>query len=63
MPAEQTCVPAVRTIRLRLAPEANQALATLRNLAILRLAGFQSITSALRWMAWDYRRSFQLLGL
>lgn len=44
---------------------APQALATVRNLAIsiLRLAGFQNIASALRWMAWDYRRSFQLLGL
>jgi predicted transposase YbfD/YdcC len=44
---------------------APQALATLRNLAIsiLRLVGFDSIASGLRWMAFDYRRSFALLGL
>ena len=42
-----------------------QALATLRNLAIsiLRLVGFENIASGLRWMAFDYRRSFALLGL
>ena len=42
-----------------------QALATLRNLAIsiLRLAGFENIASGIRWMAFDYRRSFALLGL
>jgi predicted transposase YbfD/YdcC len=44
---------------------APQALATLRNLAIsvLRLAGFDNIASGLRWMAWDHRRSLDLLGL
>jgi predicted transposase YbfD/YdcC len=44
---------------------APQALATLRNLAIsiLRLAGFENIASGLRWMAFDHRRSFALLGL
>ena len=44
---------------------APQALATLRNLAIsiLRLAGFKNIAAGLRWMAWDHRRSLQLLGL
>jgi predicted transposase YbfD/YdcC len=44
---------------------APQALATLRNLAIsvLRLVGFTNIASGLRWMAWDYRRSLQILGL
>ncbi|MGH3025431.1 MAG: ISAs1 family transposase, partial [Gaiellaceae bacterium] len=44
---------------------APQALATLRNLAIsiLRLVGFENIASGLRWMAFDYRRSFTLLGL
>jgi len=44
---------------------APQALATLRNLAIsiLRLVGFENIASGLRWMAFDYRRSFALLGL
>jgi hypothetical protein len=42
-----------------------QTLATLRNLAIsiLRLVGFENIASGLRWMAFDYRRSFALLGL
>lgn len=44
---------------------APQALATLRNLAIsvLRLAGFTEIASGLRWVAWDYSRGLQLLGL
>lgn len=44
---------------------APQALATLRNLAIsiLRLVGFTNIASGLRWMAFDHRRSFDLLGL
>lgn len=44
---------------------APQALATLRNLAIsiLRLVGFENIAAGLRWMAFDYRRSFTLLGL
>ena len=44
---------------------APQALASLRNLAIsiLRLAGFENIASGLRWMAFDHRRSFALLGL
>ena len=44
---------------------APQALATLRNLAIsiLRLVGFTNIASGLRWMAFDHRRTFELLGL
>ena len=44
---------------------APQALATLRNLAIsiLRLVGFNNIASGLRWMAFDHRRTFDLLGL
>jgi predicted transposase YbfD/YdcC len=44
---------------------APQVLATLRNLAIslLRLAGFERIASGLRYIAWDYRRGLQLLGL
>jgi predicted transposase YbfD/YdcC len=44
---------------------APQALATLRNLAIsiLRLVGFKNIASGLRWMAFDHRRAFQILGL
>jgi len=44
---------------------APQVLATLRNLAIsiLRLAGFENIASGIRWMAFDYQRSFTLLGL
>ena len=44
---------------------APQALATLRNLAIsiLRLVGFKNIASGLRWMAFDHRRAFALLGL
>jgi hypothetical protein len=44
---------------------APQALASLRNLAIsiLGLVGFDSIASGLRWMAFDYQRSFALLGL
>ena len=44
---------------------APQALATLRNLAIsvLRLAGFEYVPSGLRWVAWDYSRGLQLLGL
>ena len=44
---------------------APQALATLRNLAIsiLRLLGFTNIASGIRWMAFDHRRAFQILGL
>lgn len=44
---------------------APQALATLRNLAIsiLRFVGFTNIASGLRWMAFDHRRAFELLGL
>ena len=44
---------------------APQALATLRNLAIsiLRLVGFENIASGLRWMAFDHRRTLDLLGL
>jgi predicted transposase YbfD/YdcC len=44
---------------------APQVLATLRNLAIsvLRLAGFTNTAKGLRWVAWDYTRGLQLLGL
>lgn len=44
---------------------APQVLATLRNIAIsvLRLAGFKNIASGTRWIAWDYTRGLQLLGL
>jgi len=44
---------------------APQALASLRNLAIsiLRLVGFENVASGICWMAFDYRRSFALLGL
>ena len=44
---------------------APQTLAALRNLAIslLRLSGFKSIASALRWVAWDHTRGLALMGL
>ncbi|MGH3084707.1 MAG: ISAs1 family transposase [Gaiellaceae bacterium] len=44
---------------------APQVLATLRNLAIsvLRLAGFTNTAEGLRWVAWDYTRGLELLGL
>lgn len=44
---------------------APQVLATLRNLAIslLRLHGFKSVASGLRWVAWDHTRGLALPGL
>lgn len=44
---------------------APQVLATLRNLAmsILRVVGFENIASGTRWIAWDYTRGLELLGL
>ncbi len=44
---------------------APQVLAALRNLAIslLRLSGFKSIASGLRWVAWDHTRGLALMGL
>ncbi|MHB8288576.1 MAG: ISAs1 family transposase [Acidimicrobiales bacterium] len=44
---------------------APQVLAALRNLAIslLRLRGFKSIASGLRWVAWDYTRGLALIGV
>ncbi|WP_298383356.1 ISAs1 family transposase, partial [Ferrimicrobium sp.] len=44
---------------------APQTLAALRNLAIslLRLSGFKSIASGLRWVAWNYTRGLALMGL
>ena len=44
---------------------APQVLATLRNLAIsiLRLNGFKSIATGLRWVAWDHNRGLALIGV
>ena len=44
---------------------APQVLAALRNLAIslLRLRGFKSIASGLRWVAWDHTRGLALMGV
>ena len=49
-------------VRIGSAP---QVLAALRNLAIslLRLRGFKSIASGLRWVAWDHTRGLALMGV
>jgi hypothetical protein len=38
-------------------------LATLRNLAISSLAGFEDIAAGTRWAAWDHRRALALIGV